>query len=78
MADTAQPDLPPEQAKLTCKQVSVLLSESQDRPLGMVERLRLEAHLKVCKGCDNFRRQLDFLRRALRRHPALREDDEQA
>ena len=76
MSDDTQPGLPPDQAKLTCKQVSVLLSESQDRPLGVVERLRLEAHLKVCKGCDNFRRQLDFLRRTLRRHPAVREEED--
>jgi hypothetical protein len=61
---------------LTCKQVSVLLSHAQDRPLGALERLRLEAHLKVCRGCENFQKQLDFLRRALRRHPALRDDEE--
>jgi hypothetical protein len=76
LPDDARPDLPPEQAKLTCNQVSMLLSQGQDRPLGAVERLRLEAHLKLCRGCDNFRRQLEFLRRALRRHPALREDEE--
>jgi hypothetical protein len=42
----------------------------------MLERVALEAHLKVCRGCDNFRRQLDFLRRAVRRHPGLRDEDE--
>jgi hypothetical protein len=61
---------------LTCKQVSVLLSHAQDRPLGALERLRLEAHLRVCRGCENFQKQLDFLRRALRRHPALRDEEE--
>jgi hypothetical protein len=76
LQDHPKPDASPEHAKLNCKQVSVLLSQSQDQPLGMVERLRLEAHLKVCRGCDNFRKQLDFLRRALRRHPALQDDDE--
>ena len=61
---------------LTCKDVSVLLSQSQDRPLGTIERLRLEAHLKVCLGCENFQKQLAFLRRAIRRHPALRDTDD--
>jgi len=74
--DHPEPDLPADHAKLTCKQVSLLLSQSQDRPLGMVERVRLEAHLKVCRGCENFRNQLDFLRRALRRHPGVRDADE--
>ena len=69
---------PPEPAtrRLTCKEVSVLLSQAQDRDIGFVERLQLEAHLKLCEGCRNFQRQLDFLRRAIRRHPALRDDSE--
>jgi len=69
-------DLDPARAALTCQQVSVLLSHAQDRPLGVLERLRLEAHLKVCRGCENFQKQLDFLRRALRRHPALRDEED--
>jgi predicted anti-sigma-YlaC factor YlaD len=64
----------PATRRLTCKQVSVLLSQAQERETGFVERLQLEAHLKLCEGCRNFERQLAFLRRALRRHPALRED----
>jgi predicted anti-sigma-YlaC factor YlaD len=62
---------------LTCKEVSVLLSEGQDRPLGALERARLEAHLQVCRGCENFHKQLGFLRQAFRRHPALRDPDDQ-
>jgi hypothetical protein len=60
---------------LTCKQVSVLVSQSQDRKLGWLERWRLGAHLRVCEGCRNFRQQIEFLRGAIRRHPTLREDD---
>jgi hypothetical protein len=62
---------------LTCKEVSVLLSEGQDRPLGPVERASLEAHLRLCQGCENFRKQIGFLRQALRRHPALRQPDDE-
>ena len=62
---------------LTCKEVSVLLSQAQDRDLGAFERIALEAHLKLCEGCQHFQTQLDFLRRAIRRHPALRDDDDE-
>jgi predicted anti-sigma-YlaC factor YlaD len=59
---------------LTCKEVSEVLSRTQDRNIGLLERLQLEAHLKLCEGCRNFQRQLEFLRRAIRRHPEMRED----
>jgi hypothetical protein len=62
--------------KLNCKEVSVLLSQSKDRRIGLLERLRLRAHLKVCVGCMNFQRQVDFLRKAVRQHPALKDEDE--
>jgi Putative zinc-finger len=62
--------------KLNCKEVSVLLSQTEDRRIGLLERLRLRAHLKVCVGCMNFQRQLNFLRRAIRQHPALKDEDE--
>jgi predicted anti-sigma-YlaC factor YlaD len=67
----------PQTHRLTCKEVSVALSQAQDRDVGLIERLQLEAHLKLCEGCRNFQRQLDFLRRALRRHPAIRSDGEE-
>jgi len=60
---------------LTCKEVSVLLSQAEDRELGPIERLSLETHLKLCEGCRQFQKQLGFLRRAVRRHPALRNED---
>jgi hypothetical protein len=62
--------------KLTCKEVSVLLSQAQDRRVGLLERLRLQAHLRLCVGCMNFHKQLDFLRKAIRKHPALRDEDD--
>jgi predicted anti-sigma-YlaC factor YlaD len=70
---TTEPDQP-ESRRLTCKEVSVLVSQLQEREISFIERLQLEAHLKLCEGCRNFQRQLDFLRRVVRRHPALRED----
>ena len=55
---------------MSCKDVTHLLSDAQDRPLTLGERLPLGMHLMICKGCANFRKQLDFLRTACRQHPA--------
>lgn len=52
----------------SCKQASLLLSRSQDRPLGLVERLRLRAHLAICERCRRVSTQFDFLRLAVRRY----------
>ncbi|MFZ5567083.1 MAG: zf-HC2 domain-containing protein [Pseudomonadota bacterium] len=60
---------------LSCKEVNRLLSEAQDRPLALRERLPLRLHLAMCQGCRNFEKQLDFLRQATRQFPG-RHDDE--
>ena len=52
----------------TCKEVSELLSQGQDRQLGRGEKLRLNLHLLVCKGCRNFGDQLVFIRAAVKRY----------
>ena len=51
---------------LTCKEASVLLSQKQERPLGMGERLLLKFHLLICHGCTNFSRQLVLIRTAIK------------
>lgn len=52
----------------TCKEVSELLSQGQDRRLGRVEKFRLNLHLLVCRGCRNFSDQLFFIRAAVKRY----------
>ncbi len=52
---------------LTCKDASELLSQAQDRPLGLRERLVLQLHLLICRGCSNFNHQLALIRAAVRR-----------
>ena len=52
---------------LSCKEVSVLLSQSQDRQIGFREQLALKLHLMLCRGCTNFGKQLVFIRTAVRR-----------
>lgn len=55
---------------LSCKEVTHLLSDNQDRKLTMGERISLEMHLAMCKGCTNYRRQMEFLRKACRNYTA--------
>ena len=49
---------------LSCREATRLLSEAQDRKLVLPEKLQLEIHLALCKGCRNFRKQMSFLREA--------------
>lgn len=57
---------------LTCKEVTYLLSESQDRKLTLSEKMQLEMHLAMCKGCTNFKSQMKFLREACKRYVKAR------
>ncbi|MDA8257624.1 MAG: zf-HC2 domain-containing protein [Betaproteobacteria bacterium] len=52
---------------LNCRQATELMSQEQDRPLRLDERLGLRLHVLVCTGCSNYRRQMDVLRAACRR-----------
>jgi len=51
---------------MSCKEVSKLISQGQDRKLGFGERVALRMHLAICEGCGNFERQLRVLREAVR------------
>lgn len=51
---------------LTCKHASQMISESQEHPLGIWERVSLRLHLWMCVSCRRFERQIHFLRRSLR------------
>jgi hypothetical protein len=53
---------------LSCKEVTRLLSQAQDRPLALGERIKLRLHLAVCTACTRFARQLAFMRTALSRY----------
>ena len=53
---------------LSCKEVTHLLSEAQDRKITLSERVNLEMHLAMCKGCKNFKSQMNFLREACQRY----------
>lgn len=50
---------------LNCREVTRLVSESQERKLSVVEKLSLNLHLMMCDGCKNFSLQVPFLRKAM-------------
>ena len=51
---------------LSCKETSRLLSQGEDRKLGLGERVALRVHLVICDGCRNVNAQLKFLRLAVK------------
>jgi anti-sigma factor RsiW len=53
--------------KLSCKEASRLMSQSEDRELSPSERAALKLHLGVCKACRVASEQIQQLSRALRR-----------
>ena len=58
---------------LSCKDVSELVSQSLDRSLTLTERWRVWFHLRACGACQNFQKQMKFLRKAFRNHPLMKE-----
>lgn len=47
---------------LNCKQTSLLVSQSLDRPLTWRERLAVRIHLLICVYCRRFTQQLKLIR----------------
>jgi hypothetical protein len=54
---------------LKCRDVTELYSLSMDKDLSVGQRLSLWAHFSICTFCTRYKQQLQFIRRALRRHP---------
>jgi len=53
---------------LSCKDVSRLLSQAEERPIAGWQRVRVQWHLAVCSMCRSFERQLALMREAMRRY----------
>jgi len=49
---------------LSCRQISILVSESLDRELPLRKRVAVWLHLMMCRFCARYRKQLLFLRDA--------------
>ncbi|MBI1914090.1 MAG: zf-HC2 domain-containing protein [Planctomycetes bacterium] len=61
---------------LSCKDVTELISQSQDRKLPWYQRLRVRLHVLMCRSCSYFRRQMLLLRDALRHLRGTAEDED--
>jgi hypothetical protein len=53
----------------SCREVHRLVAESLDRELPFWERVELRVHLQLCVECTRFKKQMQFLRDAMRRIP---------
>lgn len=47
---------------MNCRNATRLMSEAQERPLSVTERISLKLHLIMCSGCHNFKGQMNTLR----------------
>ena len=59
----------------TCRDVTRLVLESQDRPLRLLETVSLRLHWMVCDGCRRFRSQQQLMRVALDRWRGYRDGE---
>ncbi len=59
----------------TCREVTHLVLESQDRPLGPIERWSLRLHWLACDGCSRFRQQTALMQQAMARWRDKKNDD---
>ena len=51
---------------MNCKQATALMSQGQDRTLSRRERLALRLHTLMCRGCNNYNKQLAFIRKTMK------------
>ncbi len=47
---------------LNCHDATKLMSEAQERPLSLTEKVPLKLHTMMCAGCRNFGEQMNSLR----------------
>lgn len=59
---------------LTCKEASVMVSQSLDRKLTVRERLNVKFHLMMCSACQRMEKQLQLLRALTQRYRVTGED----
>jgi hypothetical protein len=52
-----------------------LISQSMDKDLSLLDRLRVRLHLGICTSCSNFNGQMHLLRDAMRNFPMNEFDD---
>jgi hypothetical protein len=58
-----------------CREVTELVLAGEDRQLAPIEQGAVWLHLKICKACPAFARQVELMRQALPRWRAYRDGD---
>lgn len=58
----------------TCQEVTQLVLQSQEKPLGTLDKLALRFHWLACDGCQQFRQQHRLMRKALDRWRDYRDE----
>jgi hypothetical protein len=61
--------------KLTCRDVTRLVLEGEERTLAFGERIGVRLHLFICRACPSFVRQVRFMRSAMGRWKRYAEGD---
>lgn len=61
--------------KRSCREVTRLVLESEDRELSATERLALQMHWGICAACRKFRDQAQLMRDAMARWRRYRDED---
>lgn len=51
----------------SCRDITRLVLEREERALTPWERLKLRLHMLACKACPRFERQVSFMREAMGR-----------
>jgi len=59
----------------TCRDVTRLVLEGEDRRLSLGERLSVRVHMLICKGCPLFVQQVTLMRSAMGRWRQYAEQD---
>lgn len=62
---------------LNCHDATRLMSEAQERPLKIGERLSLKFHVSMCAGCRNFGKQMGTIREIARAYVKRPDDNKQ-
>ena len=55
---------------MNCREATRIMSESQERQLGLKERIAIKMHTAMCSGCRNFSKQMHILGEIMREYAA--------
>jgi len=63
---------------ISCESAAKLTSKNHDDRLGVYERIKLLFHLQMCKICNIYKKQQDWIHEVLGKKGDLKFDEEQS